>query len=293
MHVSFFDRYLLVFPFSFRRCLGEEFLPHLHSTVTRIFEALSVNAIATEQDLTGRQRHGQHGDDDEDEIGDDDEEDDDEQDEDDGLQMMETLEGQWVTVRTALIEEQSQALQMLSLLLHNPFLTDSSQEEQEYLPQQIATHKARIAAFYPYVQQTAQFLQQALLKSPHEDIRAETLSLLPKVIAVCDAADQVQAKQELLFFCLGLLLPYLEKETNVELLMTGLVTLRTLLLSCGQNNNNKSSGLLANVHTTIWLSDVQMQAVVTAVKMIMRDSLQRRAMLRAELQVIETLSFCG
>lgn len=277
----------------YRRCLGGEFLPHLHATVTRIFDALSVNVVASDNDLTGKHRHTDDEDDGDDDEDDDDMDGGDEDGEDDGLQMMETLDGTWVTVRTALIEEQSQALQMLSLLLTDTTSStattsssssSSSTAEQQHQQQQKQQFATRLAAFYPYVQQTAQFLQQALLKSPHEDIRAETLSLLPKLLQVTEAAHQWTAKQELLVFALGMVLPYLEKETNVELIMTGLVTLRALILQTAAGTASATAATAAGGVSTP-LTPAQMEAIVTAIKMIMRDSLQRRAMMRAELQM--------
>lgn len=228
-----------------------------------------------------RARQGQNNDgDDDDDIdllgGDDDEGGDDEDDEDNGVQMLETLDGHLVAVRSALIEEQTQALHMLGLLL-----ADARQQ----------------AAFYPYLQQTLQFLQQALLKSPHEDIRGQTLALLPKLVGVphqhhllnvasngdnSHATESLAAQRQILVFTLGMVLPYLEKETNVELVMAGLATLKALLLYTSAFSSTTS---LSSSSAVMALSEEQMTAVVQAVKMIMRDSLQRRAMLRAELQV--------
>jgi hypothetical protein len=283
-----------------RRCLGSEFLPYLHETVQKLFSAMSQD-VTVPTSSSGIRQH--RGGDDDDDISftlndDDDDEDDDEQSD---VEMIETEEG-WVAVRTSAVEEQASAVQMVLLL---------AEKLQEH--------------FYPYVGQTVQLLS-TLLSSPHEDIRSFAAAALPELVRSTGKALPANRAPlvELSTYCLGLLVRTIEKESALDLVMTGLQAAKQILLYASADwvalaakaakrardserekkmgtPGSSSSGLvspggISGVENSSLstddeprflrvLDDTQLLSLSQCLKSVLRDSLQRRAVLRAEATV--------
>jgi hypothetical protein len=293
----------------------------------KLFEALSQDIMVTNNDDTaakttnkpsGGGMNDDHSDYDlnfEDEFDGGDGEDD----EDNDLQMIETNQG-WVTVRSSAVEEQSSALQMILLL---------TEKLQEY--------------YYPYIEQTMHLLTKLLL-SPNEDIRSHSIVILPELIRSTGKAlpNNRMPLKELTFFCLGRILAFVEQESSIDLIMTGLQAMRQILLyacmdwndifnqqqelkeqmvntlsnsstsvntnssefsnSTGNGNNHNPFMSLVNPENKLqeflskeskkqtWiklLDDSQMLSISQCLKLILRESLQKRAVLQAEKQMEE------
>ena len=133
-------RYILKAWVRIARCLGAEFLPFLQIVMEKLFLAISqdVNVKIPE------------GDDEEDAYA--------EMEQRSDIHMLETPDGGWIAVRSAAVEEQSSACQLLVLLV---------EKMQEH--------------FYPLVEQTV-ILLNPLLNSPHEDVRSYCMVTLPELV---------------------------------------------------------------------------------------------------------------
>ena len=219
---------------------------------------------------------------------------DEDDDEDDDVEMIETGDG-WVTVRTSLVEEQASAVQMVLLL---------AEKLQEH--------------YYPYVEQTVRLLTN-LVSSPHEDIRSFAIAALPELVRATGKALPANRAPlvELSGYCLGLLVKCLEAESALDLIMTCLQAIRQILFfacadwgqlihkqqlaasTSGKGNGNPDGignstkviespnanelGAVAGFLRT--LDESQMLILTQAIKQVLRDSLQRRAVLKAEAQM--------
>jgi len=128
-------------------------------------------------------------------------------DEDDDIQMIETNDG-WISVRTSAVEEQALAIQMVLLL---------SEKLQEH--------------FYPYVEHTMRLISK-LIVSPHEDIRSFSITVLPELVRTTGKALPMNRTplKELSNYCLGLLIELLEKESALDIIMTGLQSMRLIII---------------------------------------------------------------
>lgn len=242
---------------------------------------------------TNANQDGHNGDDDEDNGFDEDEEDDD-------VEMIETGDG-WVTVRTSLVEEQASAVQMVLLL---------AEKLQEH--------------YYPYVEQTVRLLSTLVSSPHEDIRSFAIAALPELVRSTGKAQPANRAPLvELSGYCLGLLVKCLEVESALDLIMTTLQAIRQILLfSCadwgklmykrtagGSNsvsNGSGSNGGAGNTGAGLGsstvvespnvndlgsaagflktLDDSQMLILTQAIKQVLRDSLQRRAVLKAEAQ---------
>lgn len=140
------------------------------------------------------------------------------------IEMIETDSNGWIAVRTAAVEEQSSACQLIILLA-------------EKLQRQ----------FYPYVEQSVRLFAK-LIASPHDDIRSYVMVALPELICVTGRAtashlgDQTAAinssgggggrtaVEQLAGYILGLLLKVIETESALEVIVTGLQSLKSVLV---------------------------------------------------------------
>lgn len=254
-------RYILKAWVRIARCLGAEFLPFLSTVMEKLFQAIS-------QDVHVEIPEG----DDQEAIFA-------EMEKRSDIHMMESGSGEWVAIRSAGVEEQASACQLLVLLI---------EKMQEH--------------FYPFVEQTV-ILLNPLLDSPHEDVRMYCVIALPELVrstAKATAPDRT-ALLKISDFVLGLLVKFVETEGNLELIMTGLQSTKQVLnyLCCDWNALIKSSvgaseerkkaifdvdSLLPSTSIRT-LNVAQMQALTDCTRMVLKDSLQRRAVLRAEAAV--------
>eukprot|EP01038_Epipyxis_sp_PR26KG_P006698 gene6698-9187_t len=228
------------------RCLGSEFLPFLQPIMEKLFHALSqvvTIPIDNPEDMEERS----------------------------DIEMVETEKG-WVAVRSAAVEEQSSACQLVILLV-----------------EKLQNH------FYPYVEQTMRLLS-SLIDSPHEDIRSFSIAAIPELIRSTGIAtlnpsysnnNDRGPLMELAGYSLGLLIKSVETESSLELIMTGLQAMKqTLLFACTDwSNVNIDNSNYYDDNYVGFLNQPQMEALTVCTKIVLKDSLQRRAVARAESQL--------
>ena len=176
-------------------------------------------------------------------------------------------DGMLTAVRTSAIEEQAAAAQLLYLVI-------------ERLQ----------AAFYPYVEQAARCVIP-LLKSPHEDVRSYCLVAVPELVrsAATAAGGDRNGLKAISDFLLGSLLTSVETEGVIELIMTGLQAVKMTLHYSSIDWTKVASYSeppLPLPATSIEIyTPAQLASVSKTVKIVLRDSIQRRAVLRAEAQL--------
>lgn len=234
------------------RCLGVEFLPYLQVVIQKILIAVSQDVRAAGNiDLNTI-------------------------DERSDIDVIEDNDGTLMYVRTSAVEEQASACQLLYLLI------ERLQEN-----------------FYPYIEQSVNAITP-LLHSPHEDVRSYCLATIPEVISAMAkgcAPDRVALKA-LSEYLIGELISCIQQESVVELIMTGLQSLKLSLQYCCYDwtlfTNKMKAGhsmpdddpphpVPSNCHQMLTCN--QLKAVIQCGKASLRDSIQRRAILRAEAQV--------
>ncbi len=228
------------------RCLGAEFLPYLPHIMDKLLQAMGQEVTVDGVDMADIEERSD-------------------------LEMIETDDG-WIAVRSAAVEEQSTACQLIILL---------SEKLQEH--------------FYPYVEQTMR-LVATLINSPHEDIRSYSLVAIPELVRATGKAMTTSrvAVEELSGFSLGLLIRSVETEATLDLIMTGLQAMKTSLfyactdwaaLAAASPTPNMSQPPPLTLSNSVrLLNAAQMEGLTQCAKVVLRDSLQRRAVLRAEAQ---------
>ena len=183
------------------------------------------------------------------------------------IHMVEVETG-WLAVRTAAVEEQSSACQLVMLMV---------EKLQEH--------------FYPYVETTVNALAP-LLESPHEDVRSFCMVAIPELVrstAKATSPDR-EALVNLTEYFVGLLVKSIESESSLELIMTGLQALRATFSYACTNWAHHTKGMGEPAKTTPatsirFLNESQMEAITQCATLVLRDSLQRRAVLRAEANI--------
>lgn len=184
------------------------------------------------------------------------------------VHMVEMEDG-WKVVRTAAVEEQSTACQQLLLLV------ERLQEN-----------------FFDHVEASVKAVS-ALLDSPHEDVRSFCSACLPELVratakATAPSRDVLLSVNE---FVIGKLLRFIETENTVDLIMTGIQSLRQVFVYAATNWESLWPYTVAEPPKPVpatslpFLNEEQMKAICDTGKIILRDSCQRRAVLRAEAQV--------
>lgn len=257
------------------RCLGQEFLPFLHIVMEKIITSMSQNISDGTGDL-----------------------DFDELEDRSDIEIIETQDGSFMAVRTAAVEEQSSACQLLYLLV---------EKLQEH--------------FYPYVEQTVKAMAP-LMNSPHEDVRQYCITTVPELIRATAKATTLNSSSSsiggvdgrdrgpivtLSEYLFGLLVETIRTESAPDIIMTGLLSLKiSLFYSCidwsalkaaahassGGDENSIMKLLQDDPESPVpskcipILNVAQMEAVTECTKLLLRDSIQRRAVMRAEAQVI-------
>jgi hypothetical protein len=162
------------------RCLEAEFLPFLPLVMEKLLAAITQDLSAGTGDIdldTLEERSD--------------------------IEMIETEDG-WKAVRTAAVEEQATACQLVVLI------TERMQEH-----------------FHVYVDPCVRALAP-LAQSPHEDVRSYALVSLGEFvrsIAKATAPDR-KGLSELSEYCLGVIIDAVQKEDVLELIMTGLQAMK-------------------------------------------------------------------
>lgn len=181
--------------------------------------------------------------------------------------MVETETG-WQPVRSSAVEEQGVACQLLLQLL------EKLQLQMYRFIEPITTSIA------------------PLVNSPHDDVRSFSLAILPELVS-CTAKANVYSRENvtaLFAYILEVLLNTIQSESVVELVMTGLQAAK----SCLQNacvdwsvvDVNGSGCTPPTPRTSLRiLSTQQMEAISQCCRLVLKDSLQRRAVMRAEARV--------
>lgn len=179
------------------------------------------------------------------------------------------LDSGWVAVRTAAVEEQASACQLVVLI---------SEKLQEH--------------FYPYVESCVRAMVP-LMESPHEDVRSFTIVAMPEMVRAAAKAlsPEREALTVLTEYVIGVVIKSVQTEGSLELIMTGLQSLRQMFVYMCTNWELLRPFTTAEPpkpepNTSIpFLTDTHMRALTECATVVLRDSLQRRAVLRAEAQV--------
>ena len=186
-----------------------------------------------------------------------------------------------MAIRTSAVEEQASACQLVVLV---------AERLQEH--------------FYPYVEESVSIMAE-LLNSAHEDVRSYSMIAMPEFLRATAKAtmpDRVPT-QQLAEFVFGKILPIISTESNNELVMSGLQSVKNCLKYCCTDWVNLRVGTIKNGNSTDHigsdeppsltpatsipiLCESQMKAITDLCILVIRDCLQRRALLRAEAQVI-------
>ena len=251
-------KYLLKAWVRIARCMGKDFIPYLQPVMVQIFVAIEQNISQGTGDI------------DLDELDDLEKRSD--------IDIIEDADGMWIAVRTAAVEEQASACELLYLIV------EKMQED-----------------YFPYVEQTVKAMIP-LLKSPQEDIRSHTVVVMPeliKCVAISCSKRLIdhQSLVQINSFVLGNLIEFVQTENIIELVMTGLQGIRQMILFASTKwdivnpeINKKSSkkldkAILTPDKSNPLLTVEQMNAISDCLQIVLRDSIQRRAILRAETQV--------
>ena len=192
------------------------------------------------------------------------------------IDVIETDNGMLVAVRCSAVEEQVAACELVKLLM-----------------------SSTKSGFFPYIEQTAQALMP-LLNSHHEDVRTFALVALPEVVSVVAQSGQRLALEQTLAIIIDQVGQMMRREAVLELIMTGMQVLRKSLRDActdwtrldqyeRQADSDEAEGsnaIVLTAHNSIpILSLDQLKAISACATGALRDSLQRRAVMRAEAQV--------
>ncbi len=268
--------------------------------------------LAMSQDVTVPTTYQDRGGDDlddDDDVGFDDEDDD-----QSDVEMIETNDG-WVTVRTTLVEEQASAVQMILLLAEK--LQEHFYPYVEHTVRLIANlvssphediRSFAIAALPELVRATGKAMPAN--RAPLVELSAYSLGLLVKAVETEGALDLImtslQAIRQIVFYASADWATLIAKRNAGKLKSDNVSSVSgnspggnspkphtaskegvlNLNVSGGENDSSTSAANLGEIAGFVKvLDDSQMLILVQCVKGILRDSLQRRAVLHAEAQV--------
>jgi len=251
-------KYLMKAWIGIARCIGVDFLPYLPLVMKQLLGTITQNVSEGTGDINLE-------DDGVDDLGSD-------------VEVLEDAEGGFVLVRTSLIEEQATGCQLLFQLL---------EKLQEH--------------FYPFLEQTLRALAP-LLKSPHEDVRSYSIISLPELVrCIAKATSRVPqghspdrtATMQVCDYSLGLLVDALQTESTIDLIITYLDSIKNCIFHACTNwatldeetaNRTQLAPLTPEISLP-FLSEEKMLTLIECTKSVLKESLQRRAVLRAEAQV--------
>ncbi|CAE7628706.1 sal3, partial [Symbiodinium microadriaticum] len=132
-----------------------------------------------------------------------------------------------------------------------------------------------------------------LMESPHEDVRSFTIVAMPEMVRATAKAlsPDREALTVLTEYVIGVVIKSVETEGTLELIMTGLQSLRQMFVYMCTNWEalrpfTTTEPPKPQPDSSIpFLSERHMRALTECATVVLRDSLQRRAVLRAEAQV--------
>lgn len=233
-------------------CLEADFLPFLPLVVGRIVQALSTDITAGTGDV----------DLDDPELGD-----------RPDIEVLDTLDG-YLVVRTSAAEDQATACQLVRLLVEGVG-----------------------ASFLPFVETTAQALLP-LVQSPHEDVRCEALAAMPALVRT---VAQAPGGRDALGVFFGLVLARVVQQTlsesQPEFTMNNLQVLSKIVYHAtydwsrpqasegGAEGEGEEEPQASPATSLPILSTEQMLELSRCCMGALRDSIQGRALLRAQLQL--------
>lgn len=182
----------------------------------------------------------------------------------------------WVAYRTAAVEEQAAACKLVCLL---------ASKLQEH--------------FYPFVEATAQVMLP-LLYSPHEDVKQQVIATFPELVrATGRAMTSDKGPIHLISgVAIGRMVQSLERENVFEIILTELQAMKLIIQFCSADWSdpavyicNRDMPLPADSSVCTFLNKDQMVSLSQCAKILLRESVQRRAMMRAESLVIVFIRF--
>ena len=188
------------------------------------------------------------------------------------LEVMETQKG-WTVVRTAAVEEQAAACHLVMLL---------AEKMQEH--------------FYPYVSRIVEVLDE-IDETPHEDVRSFVMVAWPELIRATAKATAPDKDKllHLLEIAIDSLCRVIRYENVVVLIMTGLQALRAVMNYASRDwikdqsaasSTSAQPAPLTPATSVPTLSTRQLTLISETARIVLQESLQRRAVLRAEAQVL-------
>ena len=230
-------------------CLEADFLPFLPLVVGRIVQALSTDITAGTGDV----------DLDDPELGD-----------RPDIEVLDTIDG-YLVVRTAAAEDQATACQLVRLLVEGVG-----------------------GSFLPFVETTVQALLP-LVQSPHEDVRCEALAAIPALVrTVAQASGNRDAMCAFFGIVLARVMQQTLAESQPEFTMNNLQVLAKIIFHASNDWSRPQGGAGEESEaeqeprpaTSLpILSTEQMLELSRCCMGAMRNSIQSRAVLRAQLQV--------
>lgn len=229
------------------RCLGAEFHPYLPLVMDNLVSSITQDVSAGTGDI-----------------------DLDDLDDRSDIDVIEDADGMLKAVRTSAVEEQGTACQLLCLMV---------EKLQEY--------------FYPHVEVSVRSIAP-LLKSPHDDVRTYSMIVIPELIRSCAKATlpDREALSTLSEYLFGVLVDAIQSESDIQLIMTGLQSLKlSLQYACIDWSAHSNIGMSDPPNPTPngsikMLNIAQMTAITQCAERVLQDSIQRRAILKAEAQVV-------
>ena len=237
------------------RSMGTDFLPYLGPILQKVLDTIQQNVCDAE---------GLYGDANRQEI--------------EARSDIEVIEGKngWFAIRTEAIEEQACACQLIIMLV------ERMQED-----------------YFPFVNQTINALVP-LCESPHEDIRCYAARAMPHLVrAVAKRTNSASSSglSDLTSFVVMALVSMVQSEDVFENILIGLKALQQVIhfasanwlhmapLTSDKSHSDDVVQMLNPAYYISFLSNNTLKALSECMLIVLRDSIQRRAVLRAEAVV--------
>lgn len=183
-------------------------------------------------------------------------------DDDDDMQYAQ-VNDRCISIRTSVLEDKAMACRMLSCIVAD--MRES---------------------FFPYVEQVTKILAPLVTDSVHADIRTAAISAMPELILCVSRAippsntgNARSPVYQLLDFVVGRLVTAIESEPELELIMT---IFQAIKLSIENASVTTVDGLVLDPAV---LNVAQLAQLFTAFQNVLGDSLQRRAVRRADSKI--------
>ena len=242
------------------QCLGTEFVPFLPLVIAKLLPVLEMDITDGTDDVDLDDPNLETRSD---------------------IDIILTQDGGYTIVRSSAVEEQASACELIRILMNTT---------QDH--------------FSPFAEPVAKAVLP-LLQSPHEDVRRFSLAAIPelvcviaKTVAVAAGGPSREALSSFLGYSLAQVVKMMQSEEDLEIIMTALQVLRRSIQHAAtdwghrdlyevkrdEDNGEDILTLTPDLCLPLLQSD-QLRNVCSAGKTALRDSLQRRAVFRAEAQV--------